>query len=158
MNKYKLWLILSVLITAGFTWWAIVHNSNEENDIQFIIVTLGIGLTVNILASLIIVVFFDSRDKKTATRNKRRAAHRIAIELQNYLAGNQHNLSELKTRIEYLRDMFHADLSDQISDQIDTILDSPKPHPTPEIESTLRAIKKEFGPDIIRQPELSQKH
>ncbi len=168
MRRYVFWMIGFLLAAIALTIFVTYHNGTDD-DLLFIIETLGIGFCVNVVASIVIVVFIDRRDKRMRFLRERSAAHRVALEIARYLRVEPRpDITILRDKLEYLLDTLHFELNPTIKHDINIFLDhtdglkhGSEPNKTilAEIETISASLQKHYGPEIFsttRRPVAQQ--
>jgi hypothetical protein len=171
-RRYLAWMVGFTLLAAAFTLY-IVLNNGDANDMLFVAEVLGIGFCVNIVASIVLMVFFSQRDKQIRATHERSAARRVALEIVRYLrtdpqkgasrndsrANNLHpDINILRDKLEYLLDTLHFALNDEVKRDIEHFLHTteddakgadPDKTALNEIETIAAALKRRYGEEIF---------
>lgn len=158
MKRFVWWILIFVLLATGLTLY-VIGNNGSENDYNFVIETLGIGFCVNIIASIVIMVFFENRDRKIRYTHERSAARRIALVIERYLATEPRPaVAELRNKLELITDTLHLELNEEVKRDIAHFLhtteyaaaDAEPDHTVlKEIEEIRRALKRHYGAEIF---------
>lgn len=141
--RYVWWILVFTLLAIGFT-LLVTRNNGDDSDLNFIAEVLGIGFCVNIIASIVIMVFFTQRDKRIRSFHERSAARRVALEIARYLRSypasahvspvsidpaahstskaSPADITVLRDKLEYLLDTLHFALSDDVKRDIEAFL------------------------------------
>jgi hypothetical protein len=163
--RYAWWILVFTMIASGFA-LLIINNNGNDSDLNFVAEALGIGFCVNIIASIVIMVFFDRRDRRIRAAHERSAARRVALEIVRYLRANPvsatthsvPNIRALRDRLEYLLDTLHFELHDDVKRDImhflhttedDAAGTDPDKTALNEIEAIAAALKRRYGEEIF---------
>ena len=145
VRKYVFWLVFFVLLVMFFA-VVVIMGDDSGNHWRFLAEVVGLGLALNLVASVLIVIFFEQRDTRAKSGRERKVAHKIALEIRKFLKalpggekiiGDKISVEQLREksgkvdlevvyelfrRIEYLHDMFHGEIDERLAGEIDMML------------------------------------
>ena len=158
LPRYILWIAIFALLTIALTMLIIVTNRADDN-VRFVTEVLGIGFCMNMIASLIVIIFFEHRYTQHRTAAEASSARRIALEIKRYLAVHPlPDVTALRDKLEYLHDTLSFGLHDEVKKDIEKFLHDtrddaigtrPDKTALKEIDDIAAALKNRYGDDIF---------
>ncbi len=135
-KKYIVYLGIAVAICIALVAWVIGHNGDADDGL-YVMDSICVGLATNIIGSILIMIFFDARDKKAVRRREFSAANKVAAEINHFRRGDMSE-PDLVKRLRYLRDLLHGDLGEELLGELDRFTETGSEISRREVIATLK--------------------
>ncbi len=149
LKRYIIYLIIFSIIGLFFVAVVIMTNDKSENDLLYAVDSIGVNLSISIVASILIMIFFTNRDRRARRARAALAAQKIATSIKRIMNSRPSTLTkidkrQIHQRIEYLRDVFHNEIDKHLLQEIDNLLaDNSFTHR--ELQNILDIIANKYG-------------